>query len=146
MATALDWLDHFLANRNRHADSPPFDRILVIRIVPFAVDSKPEFHSHLGWFYAMFGPLTAMINVRSTSQHERNELALQLFRKVSESIKIPFETAEFQLNGLKDPPLSWKLSQTEMAAIKGAWDKLVADSDNPKISGNPLNIVKDWLE
>ncbi len=146
VATALDWLDHFLAIRNRHADSPPFDRILVIRIVPFADDSKPEFHSHLGWFYAMFGPLTAMMNVRSTSQHERNELALQLFRKVSEGIKIPFETAEFQLSGLKDPPLSWKLSQTEMAAIKGAWDKLVADSDNPKISGNPLNIVKDWLE
>jgi hypothetical protein len=146
VATALDWLDHLIAIRNRPAEAAPFDRILVIRIVPIADDSKPEFHSHLGWVYATFGPLTAMINVRSTSQHERNEFALQLFRKASESIKIPFETAEFQLTGLKDPPLSWKLSQTEVAAIKGAWAKLVADADNPNVSGNPLNIVKDWFE
>ena len=54
-----------------------------------------------------FGPLDAIVNVRATSQHERNELSLALCRKACDEAKIDFRTVDFQLTGLTDPPLNW---------------------------------------
>ncbi len=145
VVTALDWLDHLLGQKPQ--EDFPFQRILFIRIVPFGDNSQAEFHRFLGWFYAMFGPLDAIVNVRSTSQHERNELSLALCRKACDEAKIDFRTVDFQLTGLTDPPLNWKLSRYEKMEIGEAWKDLVEKSlQNPNDRDNPINKVKDCLK
>jgi hypothetical protein len=145
VATALDWLDHLLGQKPEQTF--PFKRILFIRIVPFGDASPPDFHRSLGWFYALFGPLEAIVNERSTSQHERNELSLALFRKACDDVRITFTTVDFQLTGLANPPLSWKLSQYETKKVGDAWKELATDAkDNPQNLKNPINVVRRSFE
>jgi hypothetical protein len=145
VATALDWLDHLLGKNP--AKSFPFKRILFIRIVPFGDVSQPEFHRYLGWFYALFGPLEAVVNVRATSQHERNELSLALFRKACDEVKIDFKTVDFQLTGLANPPLNWKLSQYETKKVGDAWKELTDEAKkNPQNLKNPIVAVRQSFE
>jgi hypothetical protein len=145
VATALDWLDHLLGPKP--AETFPFKQILLIRIVPFGDASTPEFHRFLGWLYASFGPVEAMVNVRSTSQHERNELSLALFKKACDDVHIAVKTVDFQLTGLTNPPLNWKLSQYEMKKIGDAWGELKTGAkEKPRDDKNPINFVRRSLE
>jgi len=145
VATALDWLDHLIGPKP--AETFPFKQILLIRIVPFGDASTPEFHRFLGWLYASFGPVEAMVNVRSTSQHERNELSLALFKKACDDVHITVRTVDFQLTGLANPPLNWKLSQYEMKSIGDAWGELKTGAkQKPRDAKNPINLVRQSFQ
>ncbi len=80
-----------------------------------------------GWEYASVGPLIAMGNVRTTSQRERGEIELRLLaEKMHETLRvvsIQFPT----IDGLKAPPLNWKLSVNQRNAYETAW-KIIQES------------------
>jgi hypothetical protein len=84
--TAMDWILHLL---NAQAEDPshvPFDRVLVVRILPFptATDIPPA-ELNAGWLYETLGPISAMLKVRTASQAERNRLALDIFARATKA-------------------------------------------------------------
>jgi hypothetical protein len=83
--TAVDWLDRLLAYyRERPPQEQPFDRVLVVRIQPFPVDSLPEPDTG-GPLLAAFGPARTILEVRVASQMERNRRGLELLREFVEN-------------------------------------------------------------
>ena len=82
--TVVDWIDRLLAYyRQRPLHERPFDRILVVRIQPFPIDSLPQ--PELGGpVLAAFGPARAILEVRVASQLERNRRVLEMLREFVE--------------------------------------------------------------
>jgi hypothetical protein len=79
--TVVDWLDRLLAYyRQQPLIEQPFDRVLVVRIQPFPVDSLPQPDSG-GPLLAAFGPARTILEVRVASQMERNRRGLELLRE-----------------------------------------------------------------
>lgn len=148
MVSAIDWLDYLLAARK-------FRNVLIVRILPFPSDFK-EPAPLPGWFYGVTGPLQTMLDVRSTSQLERNHIALALLRKTLERDGIALRHAEFQFRLTNPrstpPPLSWKLSLTEKDEIDDSWKAILDEArqteddpqrlDKPR---NPFHVIGDWF-
>jgi hypothetical protein len=148
MVSALEWLRHLVALRGSVPAGTSFDRVLLVRIVPFPPEAQEATFSRLGWLQMFSGPIDAMMNVRSTSQVERNQIALQLTEDVLKARQGQPElrVAQFQFRNPPDdkkgPPLSWRLSLTQKAAVKSAWRAVVAGS---KDTDNPLHVIRDWF-
>jgi Patatin-like phospholipase len=116
-----------LIEANQQKTGGLFDRILVLRIEPFPRDRKVEAAKlSRGWFYAVFGPLDALQNVRSASQVERNDLASRLFRDAVRARGIQVEFARLTFKAEKDyvPPLSWMLTDGQKKEIEEAWQHI----------------------
>lgn len=86
--TSVDWINRILAHYSRDETilERPFDRVLLIRIQAFpkkraASPYKPN--QLAGWTSALLGPLTAMLNVRGTSQMERGDLEVGLLTQAT---------------------------------------------------------------
>ena len=92
--TIVQTLTTLLAHYPDGNTRPPFDRILVLRIQPFATaepsdrtrfdEPNPELHEEIAataWRRALVGPLDVLTHVRQSSQSERGE----------------FETVQFQV-------------------------------------------------
>jgi hypothetical protein len=85
MTTVISWLNQVLttyAAKNRKDWN--FDRILVVRIVPFPVSDLAQARTDKGWLYAFLGPIETMENVRTASQAERNSSLLELMSSVAD--------------------------------------------------------------
>ena len=85
------------------------------------------------------GPINTVINVRSTSQLERNQMALEMYQEL---LKVrqgepEIRVAKFQFRNSQgskvDPPLSWRLSPTQKAAVQSAWQAITAEARPPII-------------
>src|SRR5262249_24965027 len=108
LLTAVEWLRRIM--ELSEGQSAVFDRVLILRILPFAPDGTIEHQqivksvSHLsgqmpshekpehetaevaapgrsGWLNEFFGPVQTLVALRGTSQNERNSLVLDLFSK-----------------------------------------------------------------
>jgi Patatin-like phospholipase len=125
----LEWLDEALAT------TPPERRpdILVIQIrsFPSDQDAKP---TNKGWFYQAYAPVNALLNVRTAGQLVRDRDALSAFdqRWSRENVRIAYATFEF--DG-RDAPLSWRMNDAQIRAIRREWKKRVSGPGN-----------EDWLE
>lgn len=93
LVTIIEWLydlldpDYFpIEDRQRK-----FDRILILRIVPFPAAAVKPAEQGRGWLYSTLGPLQALMNVRTSSQQERNDLAVQLFRQALRHVRTSSE-------------------------------------------------------
>jgi len=80
IVTAVEWTDFLSRYMSENESSPPFRRILLLRIQP-AVDVEPKPSnpqstvSRVRW---LTGPLEALANMRSASQHERGQIETDL--------------------------------------------------------------------
>jgi hypothetical protein len=106
--TAMDWIDRLIQYYNlpAHRQERPFDRVLLLRIQPFPIETcdladkdgaqkpldaekKDEKCGHAetdrGWVYAAIGPIKAIENVRTASQAERNSMGLRLLTRAAQA-------------------------------------------------------------
>ena len=119
-----------------------------MRIVPFPPEADDTTFSRLGWLQMISGPINTVINVRSTSQLERNQMALEMYQELLKARQGEPEirVAKFQFRNSQgskvDPPLSWRLSRTQKAAVQSAWQAITAES---AAADNPLRIIGDWF-
>jgi hypothetical protein len=95
------------------------------------------------------GPINTMMSVRTTSQIERNQIALELNEEVLKcrTGQPQLRVAKFQfrntLGNKTNPPLSWRLSRTQKAAVRSAWQAITAER---KDADNPLHLIGDWFK
>lgn len=126
---AIEWI-YMLLKYYRQAENKkkrPFDRILIVRIVPFPIEDKANpADTHKGWLYEILGPLTTIEEVRTASQAERNSLALELFndatlQDVGDRIRKGREQGEELLSEAKSRRLKANLHRNKLqASPKGA--------------------------
>lgn len=98
-------------------------KVLFIQINPFPAASEREAPKNgQGWRAALLGPLTGIINVRTSSQLARSDLELSLLES---SLGDCFEAVEFRPPYEKkraEPPLSWELSRADRKRLGKDWD------------------------
>jgi hypothetical protein len=141
MVTVIEWLwdllDPSYLPRRR------FDRILLIRLMPFPSSGVAQARLDRGWFYATLGPIDAIQNVRTASQQERNELAVRLFSEAAAQRGVPVRSAvlRFDMPEAAEPPLSWMLTSPQKAAVDRAW-RWLEDAHN---SQSPLGEIDAWF-
>jgi hypothetical protein len=133
--TILDWMNQLV----KHYDKPdkrPFDRILVIRIQPFSVQSHPApADPNKGWTYDVLGPLDTLQNVRSASQAERDDFDLNLLAKSKDScptepenpnqIEIIWTNFMFHPGPGYITPFSWHLTTSQKSEIHEGWRDVI---------------------
>lgn len=121
----------------------PFDRVLLVRLMPFPSSHVAPASLNRGWFYASLGPIDAIANVRTSSQQERNELAVQLLTETAAARGVEVRSVElrYDVPGAAQPPLSWMLTNPQKAAIDLAW-RGIADPANAE---KPLAAVDAWF-
>ena len=141
VVSALDWLDHLVADR-KAGRCPSFDRVLVVRIMPFPDDEADDKFGQGGWLFAFAGPAEAIMNVRSSSQLERNHFGLAMMKQALRLEHIDFRVADFQFRRTNPHerclPLSWKLSRMEKSCIEDAWMSLIQEAKLGSQSDNPI--------
>ena len=84
--TSVDWINRLLNHYNNEERvlDRPFDQVLLIRIQPFPTNMTLEETSRgQGWVNALFGPLKAIMRVRSASQMERGNFEVALLSKAT---------------------------------------------------------------
>jgi hypothetical protein len=157
MFTALWWLRHLVDVRN--AGKARFDRVVILRIMPFPPPEKEqERFPQFGWLYNFLGPLQAIMNVRTASQVARNNFDVELMRKTLPAMadraddedepKLEVFVVPVQIPRSKSqPPLSWKLSQQQQLNVVEAWNTWrdaanTAGKDDPD---NPLLKLDEWF-
>jgi hypothetical protein len=141
MITIIEFLMH-LFNPNYLRDRP-FDRVLLVRLMPFPSSLVASASLDRGWFYATLGPIDAIQNVRTASQQERNELAVRLLTEAAASRGVEVRSVElrYDVPGSAEPPLSWMLTNPQKAAIDQAW-RHITDPTNPQ---RPLAAIDNWF-
>lgn len=142
MVTVVRWLWGLL--NPSYVPAPPFDRVLLVRLMPFPTAAPAPAGVDKGWFYSTLGPIDALQNVRTASQPERNDLLVNLFREAAEQQGIPVKSTvlRFELPEALAPPLSWMLTDAQKAAVNRAWCWL-ADPKNPD---KPLAAIDAWFQ
>lgn len=132
LVTAATTVDALLAEYTRPEAVPtrPFDAVVLLRIMPFPArpDEQPAEYSANGWLNELTGPPQALMNVRTSSQVERNGLLVKNLIRVWEphvgilNIPVYFDPPP----GSGVAPLSWSLTGPQEAAIDAAWAKITA--------------------
>jgi hypothetical protein len=93
MVTVVEWLydlldpDYFPFEERQRK----FDRILILRIMPFPAGAARPAEQGRGWLYSTIGPIQALMNVRTSSQQERNDLAARLFEQALTHVRTSSE-------------------------------------------------------
>jgi hypothetical protein len=121
MVTLIQWLTALLDRK--YLAERPFDRILLLRLMPFPASAPAGASLGRGWFYSTFGPVFALQNVRTASQQERNDLAVRLFTEAAatQGVEVRAAVLRFELPAALSPPLSWMLTDPQKAAVDAAW-------------------------
>ena len=113
--TAVDFIREILP---AIADVKNPARVLPIEIR--AGDSTTRAPARAGGFrMEVLGPIDTLMAVRTTSQLERNNVALQLLRQASGSGLVVLPSAVFELR--TEVPLSWNLARNEEQRICWYW-------------------------
>jgi hypothetical protein len=129
--TLLDWANELVRTYEDSADRP-FDRIVIVRILPFPRNDRPSAAKlDQGWTYEVLGPIDTIGNVRTASQAERNDfdldlLAIRVQAGGSDDVggKIPIYSTSFEFEPPDGSlaPLSWHLTTRQKATVRQAWD------------------------
>jgi hypothetical protein len=124
--TATEWLDKLLNPKN----TLNIKRVLIVQINSFPKSSTNGTVSGKdGWFMATVGPLLTLFKVRDPILATRNlmEVDLLINRWKDKGVEIDYfpiffpQQTEFSKNGQHQPPLSWKLTDSQKEAIKIGW-------------------------
>lgn len=105
--------------------------VLVVEIRGF--DSRPARRARRraaaerGWLYALAGPLTTLMNVRSSAQSVHGAEELRLLRALWEERGVRFTAASFALD--EESPLSWQLAPAERRRIDAVWRRATRGED-----------------
>lgn len=115
IVSAIDFLDEVLpCYRDHGGDQVVFIKILLSEL------QHPWARSHRGWFYSVFGPITAMMKVRTSAQVARNDLEVRLLEEKWAHEGVDIRVVEFVL-GDSEVPLSWHLTEKEKRRIRKRW-------------------------
>jgi hypothetical protein len=124
MGIAMRWLD---AAMRGHESEFANHTIAFIRIrsAPVGNDATPK---ERAWAYDLVGPVLTLLNVRTAGQRDRAETELEFLRRLWCRQNVNIEPFEFGFDlpspdgrGMKNPPLSWQLTATEVADLDSAW-------------------------
>jgi hypothetical protein len=141
MMTVIEWLWDLLDPA--YMKQPPFDRVLLVRLMPFPSTVARSADLRRGWLYSTWGPIDALMNVRTASQQERNELGIDLFKEAGarRDIEVQSTVLRYDLPAALEPPLSWMLTDPQKAAVDQAWH-WVTDPAHPD---QPLAAIDAWF-
>ena len=150
---AVQWLQAILKREGPDSPINVIEKVVVIHITPFpqayhrppyrTTDGMPD---PTGWLNAYAGPILTLANVRSSTQHSRSTLELQLLKDIQSQLKV---LAQLQQDLKKDdgqdekkqedfieylqfspesyppnykPPVSWHLSRQDRAWLNDSWE------------------------
>jgi hypothetical protein len=154
--TIAEWLDEWLKSEH----DLNIKKVLILQINPFPqATTSPQKEGKPGWFMATIGPLLTMYQVRDPILAERNKSQADLLiEKWKTSVEIKYyslffpsssELQQFDIDtsrseffddkGEYQPPLSWKLSDGQKAAIKAGWAAIA----NPKATIESAKVIQD---
>lgn len=110
------------------AQSGPRPRVLILRIVSFPNAKAAELHP-ASWTMQLQAPLTTMFNMRTAAQQTHSDTEFKLMRAVwPEGLEMhtvqygPAAPDQEMPGGCDRPPLSWKLTSTELACLETVWE------------------------
>jgi hypothetical protein len=126
LVTVIEWLTALLDRK--YLAERPFDRVLLLRLMPFPASGPLDASRGRGWLYSTVGPLLTIQNVRTASQEERNDLAVRLFTEsaATQGVEVRAAVLRFGLPSALSPPLSWMLTDPQKADVDAAWRLLLA--------------------
>lgn len=75
-----------------------------------------------GWFYDFVGPISALANVRSSTQVARSRLEIGLLKDQFPEVIVPVVVQPNRFPSGYAPPLSWQLSKRDNEYIEASWD------------------------
>ncbi|MCB0316368.1 MAG: hypothetical protein KDH84_24460, partial [Calditrichaeota bacterium] len=115
---AVEWVQAVLKTPGLRAR---IGKILILQIMAFPDHQQmPSPENGNGWLSALIGPVQGIVNVRTSTQVARSELELQLLKDA-----YPGKIETVTLSPAEgDPPLSWHLSQNDIAQLRAAWVQL----------------------
>ena len=129
MGIAMRWLDTAMLG---HESEYQNHAIAFIRVRSSPVGSE-EVPKERAWAYDLIGPLVTLLNVRTTGQRERAETELDFLQRLWCRQGIAIRKFEFGFDlpedrpsaraAMKNPPLSWQLTATEIADLESAWNQ-----------------------
>jgi hypothetical protein len=116
--------------------------ILIIQIRSSFVSQKKEPKAAKDLFLQTYSPAITLLNIRTAAQYANAEEIISLLgKRWNNSGKgYHLETAVFELQLEKDPPLSWHLTKEEKKDIDEGWKTII---NNDKNKG--LEIFKNFL-
>jgi hypothetical protein len=133
--------------------SPPFDRVLVVRILGFPDREgadRPYNDQHISDCIEtstrpaslasnpVIGPVIVLNEARGSSQAERGRLELNALVASSAAKPVPIASVDFVFTSSGvSPPLSWKLSLQEQENIETSWEGIL-QLQAPKGVTNPF--------
>ncbi len=129
VTAAVEWL-RLLASKSALA---PYDKILFIEINAFPQrPAPPPSDDGTGLGYNLLGPLKTILAVRNSSQLSRGLLELDLLKRELQAGELTQELGatvpelhffEFRPPDryLENPPLSWKLSDSDKGRLRQSW-------------------------
>ncbi len=116
IAVALDMVEQWLAS----TPHPAVTKIALVEIRAAGLADRAPGVRADSLSNELTGPLETLYNVRSTSQRERSEDAINLARKGwNSAYQVRMEHFLFRLTN--DQPLSWHLSHDDVALIEDHW-------------------------
>jgi hypothetical protein len=133
--------------------SPPFDRVLVVRILSFpdVEGAEPPYNNQriLECIKTstrptslaanpVIGPVIVLNAARGSSQAERGRLELKTLVTGSATSAVQVDSVDFIFSSSEpSPPLSWKLSLVEQENIEASWEGIL-QGQAPKGVTNPF--------
>ncbi|VTR98442.1 patatin-like phospholipase family protein [Tuwongella immobilis] len=132
----LEWLDEYQGENQT---------IVILRILPFQASPLSEASSHNGWFYSSLGPISAIASVRNTSQVERNDRMVRLFRDSKKCAEKNLKVVDvvFEFTGQNLAPISWQLTEGQKRNIDNAWQVL---EENASRKQGPIAKLEEILQ
>jgi hypothetical protein len=126
MGVAMRWLDAAMRGRESEFTNRTI-AFIRIRSSPIANAAAPK---ERAWAYELVGPVATLLNVRTAGQRDRAETELEFLRRYWCGQHINIEPFEFGFDlprpdgrGMKNPPLSWQLTASEVADLNSAWEQ-----------------------
>jgi hypothetical protein len=138
--TAMEWLNDFLKYNNdpKNKDhSINVKKVILLQVNAFPEEVlKTNQEGIKGFEVVTYGPLKTLTDIRDSTQLERNEKIADLLeeRWQEKGIEITNFTITFPKIDLKgkdyNPPLSWRLTQTQKQNLSEAWqtDSVIRDT------------------
>lgn len=130
MSTAMEWLQQGLE------DGDDKRHVLLLQIRGAPSDSRARPDGWHGWFYQVWAPLEAMLDVRTTGQRSHNDEDFLRLQELWCARGVQIETAVFEFQG-PHAPLSWHLTGLDKKRLDEQWTR--------ESAGPNLNIVRQFL-
>ena len=113
--------------------------LTIVEITPWhARRPSPQFDERgKGWYRAVAGPLTALMEMRTSSQSTRNRFATELFEELEETRggsaidSRPFDVESIAFVMGEEAPLSWHLTTSQKRRITERWTALSEQAPGP---------------